>query len=131
MSKKISSKDEKKTLFSNMRTFIKSRETQINKRINIQLREKIKMPFKIYKGIKKSNIDKIKKLKDEEKINNIIGQSKINEEKLMLKIIKNREENNIKNKKNSKLKFSRSKEKSRFKNGVLKIGKNFLNNLNK
>ncbi len=124
---------QKETLnfFNDIKNFINRKKSQNELKQNLQLRETIKMPYKMYNGIKQSVIKKYNKNEEMNKMNNIIGESNLNSKKLMTKIIETKIEEEKISKKNLKLKFSYGKNKSKFKDGILKIGKGFINSLSK
>ena len=131
-SKKIVKKAPQKEtidIYNEIKQFIKKQQTQDEKRINTQLRDKVKMPFKMYKGIKIA----VKKKYEKEKLINadhgIIGQTGMKEKKLMTKFVENRLEKEEDEKNNMKLKFSHGKKKSKFKDGVMNVNKGFIRNL--
>ena len=91
--------------------------------------KKVKMPLKMFLGIKNSVIKKQKKIEEFNKKNDIIAQTNFNnkKERFMTKFImeKVNEKNQIK--KNKKLLYARNKMKSQLKEGTLKLGKKFKN----
>ena len=116
-------------LFSDIKSFINKSRSKENIKQSLQMREKQKMPFKMYKGIKAAVIKKHNKFKEENKSNNIFGQTMLKEQKLMTKVIEKRLEDEDADKMKKKLRFSHGKTKARFKNGVMSIGKSFIKNL--
>ena len=94
--------------------------------------KKVKMPFKMYLGIKNSVIKKQKKLEEFNKKNDIIAQTNFNnkKERFMTKFIMDKVNIKNENKKNKKLLYARNKVKSQLKEGTLKLGKKFKNLIN-
>ena len=94
--------------------------------------KKVKMPFKMYLGIKNSVIKKQKKLEEFNKKNDIIAQTNFNnkKERFMTKFIMDKVNLKNENKKNKKLLYARNKIKSQLKEGTLKLGKKFKNLIN-
>ena len=94
--------------------------------------KKVKMPFKMYLGIKNSVIKKQKKLEEFNKKNDIIAQTNFNnkKERFMTKFIMDKVNIKNENKKNKKLLYARNKIKSQLKEGTLKLGKKFKNLIN-
>ena len=94
--------------------------------------KKVKMPFKMYLGIKNSVIKKQKKLEEFNKKNDIIAQTNFNnkKERFMTKFIMDKVNIKNQNKKNKKLLYARNKVKSQLKEGTLKLGKKFKNLIN-
>lgn len=86
--------------------------------------KKVKMPFKMYMGIKKSVIKKHEKEMEFNRKNDIIAQTN-KKQKMMTQIILDKLDKKKQEKDNKKLIISRNKAKSRFKEGVLNVGKNF------
>ena len=86
--------------------------------------KKVKMPFKMYMGIKKSVIKKHEKEMEFNRKNDIIAQTN-KKQKMMTQIILDKLDKKKQEKDNKKLMISRNKAKSRFKEGVLNVGKNF------
>lgn len=86
--------------------------------------KKVKMPFKMYMGIKKSVMKKHEKEMEFNRKNDIIAQTN-KKQKMMTQIILDKLDKKKQEKDNKKLMISRNKAKSRFKEGVLNVGKNF------
>lgn len=86
--------------------------------------KKVKMPFKMYMGIKKAVLKKHEKEAEFNRINDIIGQTN-KKPKMMTQIILDKYQKQKEEKRNRKLHISRNANKSRFKDGVLNVGKNF------
>ena len=91
--------------------------------------KKVKMPYKMYMGIKNSVLKKHKKEMEFNKSNDIIAQSRRNQ-KFMTKIILDKFEKQKEQKRNRKLQISRNKRKSQLKDGTLKLSKDFKNKIN-
>jgi hypothetical protein len=125
MGKKFKSKkptNETLSTFKEIENYIK--EEQESKRDKFTFKQKkIKMPYKMYMGIKNSVLKKHKQEEEFNKINSIIGQTK--NQKLMTQIILGKHEKEKEKKQQKKLFISRNKQRSRFKDGVLNVGKNF------
>ena len=134
--------------FKEITNFVNKSQSEKNKNINniLNKKQKIKMPMKMYMGIKKAVIKRHEKEKEHNQMVNLIIKIILNKsfffqndilaethrkEKLMTKVILNKLEKKNEQKKNKKLFISRSKAKSRFKDGVLNLSKNFLKNINK
>mmetsp|Transcript_38829 Transcript_38829/g.40246 ORF Transcript_38829/g.40246 Transcript_38829/m.40246 type:complete len:161 (+) Transcript_38829:3-485(+) len=115
--------------FSDIKKFINRNQNKEEKRINTQTRETVKMPFKRYKSIKMSVIKKSNKNKANNLSNSILAETHT-KQKLMTKVIERRVEETQEEKKNNKLRFSHAKNKARFQDGVLNIGKNFMKKIN-
>lgn len=79
-------------------------------------------------GIKNSVIKKHKKEEEFNKANDIIDQTN-KKQKVMTQIILSKLEKKKEEKDNRKLIISRNKARSRYKDGVLNVGKNFQKNL--
>ena len=116
-------------LYNEIKQFVKKQQTQEERRINTQLRDKIKLPYKMYKAIKV----KVKKKYENEKIINlnhgIIGQTGLKDKKLMTKFVERKIDKEDEYKNNFKLKFSRGKNKSKFKDGVMNVNNNFIKSI--
>ena len=122
---------QKETLnfFNDIKGFLNKNKTKEEKRQTFQMRDNVKMPFKMYKGIKNSVIKKSQKNADHNQMNNIIGESGKASGRLMTNIINKRIDGVKENRKNTKLMFSHGIKKARFRDGVMKIGKAFIKDL--
>ena len=92
--------------------------------------KKIKMPYKMYMGIKNSVLKKHKKEMEFNKSNDIIAQSNKNQ-KFMTKYFLDKYNKQQEQKRQGKLKISRNHKKSQLKGGVLTLSKNWKENINK
>jgi hypothetical protein len=107
------------------------KEDQDSKRKKFSFKQKkVKMPFKMYLGIKNSVLKKHKKEIEFNKNNDIIAQSG-RTQKFMSKIILDKFEKQKELKKMRKLQISRNKRKSKLKDGTLTLSKNYNNEINK
>ena len=86
--------------------------------------KKVKMPYKMYMGIKKSVIKKHQKETEFNQKNDILAQTN-KKQKMMTTIILDKLEKQKEEKRNRKLIISRNKNRARFKDGVMTVGKNF------
>lgn len=86
--------------------------------------KKVKMPYKMYMGIKKAVIKKHQKETEFNQRNDILAQTN-RKEKMMTTIILDKLEKQKEEKKKRKLMISRNKNRARFQNGVMNVGKNF------
>ena len=86
--------------------------------------KKVKMPYKMYMGIKKSVIKKHQKETEFNQKNDILAQTN-KKQKMMTTIILDKLEKQKEEKRNRKLIISRNKNRARFKDGVMNVGKNF------
>lgn len=86
--------------------------------------KKVKMPYKMYMGIKKSVIKKHQKETEFNQKNDILAQTN-KKQKMMTTIILDKLDKQKEEKRNRKLIISRNKNRARFKDGVMNVGKNF------
>ena len=86
--------------------------------------KKVKMPYKMYMGIKRSVIKKHQKETEFNQKNDILAQTN-KKQKMMTTIILDKLEKQKEEKRNRKLIISRNKNRARFKDGVMNVGKNF------
>lgn len=86
--------------------------------------KKVKMPYKMYMGIKKAVIKKHQKETEFNQKNDILAQTN-KKQKMMTTIILDKLEKQKEEKRNRKLIISRNKNRARFKDGVMNVGKNF------
>ena len=86
--------------------------------------KKVKMPYKMYMGIKKSVIKKHQKETEFNQKNDILAQTN-KKQKMMTTIILDKLEKQKEEKRNRKLIISRNKNRAKFKDGVMNVGKNF------
>lgn len=113
--------------FKEIENYIK--ENDDHKKENFKAKNnKVKMPLKMYLGIKKAVLKKSNEERKFYKENNIIEQTK-KEEKVMTKYFLDKAEHKKKEKEEKKLMISRRKNKKRFKNGTLNIGFNIRNKI--
>ena len=111
--------------FKDIKNYIDGKKSKDDIRLQKQLRETHKMPYKRYKSIKLHVLKKNNQEIKNKSLNSIIAETH-KKNKLMTKLILDRKQERDVKHKNSKLKFSYSKKKSKFQNGVLKIGKHIL-----
>ena len=90
--------------------------------------KKVKMPYKMYMGIKNSVLKKHKKEMEFNKSNDILAQSNTNQ-KFMTKYVLDKYNRQQEQKRKQKLQISRNNKTSQLKHGVLTLGKNWKNNL--
>ena len=118
-------------IYKEIENFI-NEENESKKNKFVFQQKKVKMPFKMYLGIKNSVIKKQKKLEEFNKKNDIIAQTNFNnkKERFMTKFIMDKVNIKNENKKNKKLLYARNKVKSQLKEVTLKLGKKFKNLIN-
>ena len=118
-------------IYKEIENFI-NEENESKKNKFVFQQKKVKMPLKMYLGIKNSVIKKQKKLEEFNKKNDIIAQTNFNnkKERFMTKFIMDKVNLKNQNKKNKKLLYARNKIKSQLKEGTLKLGKKFKNLIN-
>ena len=123
--------EEINNIYKEIENFI-NEENESKKNKFVFQQKKVKMPFKMYLGIKNSVIKKQKKLEEFNKKNDIIAQTNFNnkKERFMTKFIMDKVNIKNQNKKNKKLLYARNKVKSQLKEGTLKLGKKFKNLIN-
>ena len=92
--------------------------------------KKVKMPYKMYMGIKNSVLKKHKQEMEFNKNNDIIAQSNKNQ-KFMTKYILDKYNKDQERKRKQKLQISRNHKSSQLKNGVLNLSKKWKEKLNK
>ena len=92
--------------------------------------KKVKMPYKMYMGIKNSVLKKHKKEMEFNKNNDIIAQSKKNQ-KFMTKFVLDKYNKEQERKRQKKLQISRNHKTSQLKNGVLNLSEKWKEKLNK
>ena len=92
--------------------------------------KKVKMPYKMYMGIKNSVLKKHKKEMEFNKNNDIIAQSNKNQ-KFMTKFVLDKYNKEQERKRQQKLQISRNHKTSQLKNGILTLSKKWKENLNK
>ena len=114
--------------FKEIEKFIQEEKNKQRDKFSFQ-QKKVKMPYKMYMGIKNSVLKKHKKEMEFNKSNDIIAQSGRNQ-KFMTKIILDKFEKQKEQKRNRKLQISRNKRKSQLKDGILKLSKDFKNKIN-
>lgn len=114
--------------FNDIKKFIKGRESNDEKRMSLQLRETHKMPYKRYHGIKLSVIKKHDQNVKHNISNSILAETH-GKKKLMTKVIEKRLEAEDNQTKERKIRFSRAKTKTKFREGVMNLSKNFLKNV--
>lgn len=114
--------------FNDIKNFINKNKTKDEKRLSLQMRETHKMPFKRYRGIKMHVLKKHEQNKKHDMANSIVAQTHT-KKKLMTNIIENKHHEDNELKKNTKIKFSQSKNKSKFREGVLNLSRHFIKNV--
>jgi len=121
-------KEEFNNIYKEIESFIND-ENESKKNKFVFQQKKVKMPLKMYLGIKNSVIKKQKKLDEFNKKNDIIAQTNFNnkKERFMTKFIMEKVKEKNERKKNKKLLYARNKIKSQLKEGTLKLGKKFKN----
>lgn len=131
MGKKKNNNDNFINMYKEIENFINEENENKKNKFSFQ-QKKVKMPFKMYMGIKNSVIKKQKKLEEFNKANDIIAQTNFNnkKEKFMTKYIMEKVNKKNEIKKNKKLLFARNKTKSQLKEGTLTLGKKFKDKLN-
>ena len=115
--------------FKTIEKFIKEENESKKDKFSFQ-QKKVKMPYKMYMGIKNSVMKKHKKEMEFNKSNDIIAQSNKNQ-KFMTKYILEKYNKQQENKRQQKLQISRNHKTSQLKNGILTLSKNWKDNLNK
>ena len=115
--------------FKAIEKFIKEENESKKDKFSFQ-QKKVKMPYKMYMGIKNSVMKKHKKEMEFNKSNDIIAQSNKNQ-KFMTKYILEKYNKQQENKRQQKLQISRNHKTSQLKNGILTLSKNWKDNLNK
>ena len=109
--------------------FIKEENESKKDKFSFQ-QKKVKMPYKMYMGIKNSVLKKYKKEIELNKNNDIIAQSNKNQ-KFMTKYVLDKYNKQQEQKRQQKLQISRNHKTSQLKNGVLTLSKKWKENLNK
>ena len=113
--------------YKEIEKFIK--EEQDSKRDKFTFKQKkVKMPYKMYMGIKNSVLKKHQKEMEFNKNNDIIASSDKNQ-KFMTKYVLDKYNKKQEEKRKQKLQISRNNKTSQLKNGVLTLSKNWKNNL--
>lgn len=109
--------------YKQIQNLLKEEELKDKKTFSFQ-QKKVKMPYKMYHGIKQKVINKYKKELEYNKQNDIIAQSNTNQKFMTKHILEkyNQEKEKIKKK---KLLKSRNIKNSQLKGGILKLPKNF------
>ena len=115
--------------FKVIEKFIKEENESKKDKFSFQ-QKKVKMPYKMYMGIKNSVLKKHKKEMEFNKSNDIIAQSNKNQ-KFMTKFILDKYNKEQEKKRQKKLQISRNHNTSQLKNGVLNLSKNWKEKLNK
>ena len=113
--------------FKEIEKFIKEENESKKDKFSFQ-KKKVKMPYKMYMGIKNSVLKKHKKEMEFNKNNDIIAQSNTNQ-KFMTKYVLDKYNKQQEQKRKQKLQISRNNKTSQLKHGVLTLGKNWKNNL--
>ena len=115
--------------FKEIEKFIKEENESKKDKFSFQ-QKKVKMPYKMYMGIKNSVLKKHKKELEFNKSNDIIAQNKTNQ-KFMTKYVLDKYNKEQERKRQQKLQISRNHKTSQLKNGILTLGKKWKENLNK
>ena len=119
--------NESLSAFKQIEKFIQEEKNKEREKFSFQ-QKKVKMPYKIYMGIKNSVLKKHKKEMEYNKNNDIIAQSNTNQ-KFMTKYVLDKYNKQQEQKRKQKLQISRNNKPSQLKHGVLTLGKNWKNNL--
>ena len=127
--KKLHNKPTNESLsaFKQIEKFIEEEKNKERDKFSFQ-QKKVKMPYKMYMGIKNSVLTKHKKEIEFNKYNDIIAQSNTNQ-KFMTKYVLDKYNKQQEQKRKQKLQISRNNKTSQLKHGVLTLGKNWKNNL--
>ena len=113
--------------FKQIEKFIQEEKNKERDKFSFQ-QKKVKMPYKMYMGIKNSVLKKHQKEMEYNKNNDIIAQSNTNQ-KFMTKYVLDKYNKQQEQKRKQKLQISRNNKTSQLKHGVLTLGKNWKNNL--
>ena len=113
--------------FKQIEKYIQEKKNKQRDKISFQ-QKKVKMPYKMYMGIKNSVLKKHKKEMEFNKNNDIIASSDKNQ-KFMTKYILDKYNKQQEQKRKEKLQISRNNKTSQLKHGVLTLSKNWKNNL--
>jgi hypothetical protein len=113
--------------FKQIEKFIQEEKNKERDKFSFQ-QKKVKMPYKMYMGIKNSVLKKYKKEMEFNKNNDIIASSDKNQ-KFMTKYVLDKYNKKQEEKRKQKLQISRNNKTSQLKNGVLTLSKNWKNNL--
>ena len=127
--KKIHNKPSNSTIstFKQIEKYIQEEKNKERDKFSFQ-QKKVKMPYKMYMGIKNSVLKKHKKEMEFNKSNDILASSDKNQ-KFMTKYILDKYNKQQDLKRQQKLQISRNNKTSQLKHGVLTLGKNWKNNL--
>ena len=126
--KKIHNKPSNSTIstFKQIEKYIQEEKNKERDKFSFQPK-KVKMPYKMYMGIKNSVLKKHKEELEFNNCNDIIAQSK--NQKFMTKYVLDKYAKKQEEKRQQKLQISRNNKTSQLKHGVLTLGKNWKNNL--
>ena len=126
--KKIHNKPSNSTIstFKQIEKYIQEEKNKERDKFSFQPK-KVKMPYKMYMGIKNSVLKKHKEELEFNKSNDIIAQSK--NQKFMTKYVLDKYAKKQEEKRQQKLQIARNNKTSQLKHGVLTLGKNWKNNL--
>ena len=113
--------------FKQIEKYIQEEKNKQGDKFSFQ-QKKVKMPYKMYMGIKNSVLNKHKKEMEFNKNNDIIASSDKNQ-KFMTKYILDKYNKQQEQKRKEKLQISRNNKTSQLKHGVLTLSKNWKNNL--
>ena len=127
--KKIHNKPSNSTIstFKQIEKYIQEEKNKQRDKFSFQ-QKKVKMPYKMYMGIKNSVLKKHQKEMEFNKNNDIIASSDKNQ-KFMTKYVLDKYNKKQEEKRKQKLQISRNNKTSQLKNGVLTLSKNWKNNL--
>ena len=130
MGKKFKKKNnDNLSMFKEVENFIKEENDSKRDKFSFQ-QKKVKMPYKMYMGIKNSVLKKHKKEMEFNKNNDIIAQSDKNQ-KFMTKYILDKYNKEQEKKRQQKLQISRNHKTSQLKGGVLTLSKKWKDNIKK
>ena len=121
--------NESLSTFKAIEKFIKEENESKRDKFSFQ-QKKVKMPYKMYMGIKNSVLKKHRQEMEFNKNNDIIAQSNKNQ-KFMTKYILDKYNKDQERKRKQKLQISRNHKSSQLKNGVLNLSKKWKEKLNK
>ena len=127
--KKYHNKPSNKSIstFKEIEKFIQEEKNKQRDKFSFQ-QKKVKMPYKMYMGIKNSVLKKHQKEMEFNKNNDIIASSD-KKQKFMTKYVLDKYNKKQEEKRKQKLQISRNNKTSQLKNGVLTLSKNWKNNL--
>ena len=115
--------------FKQIQNFIKEEQNLTKTNFTFQ-QKKVKMPYKMYVGIKKKVLERHDNEKEYNKQNDIVDFNKKKEEKFMTRYILDRHEREKEKIKEKKLLKSRNNKRSQLQGGVMKVGKSWMKKMN-